>query len=228
MRGRAVFLLIAACHASAPPAPTTGTLQGQVRDQDSGAALANAALAFQRDGTLRPILLASATDGSYQLARLRPGRYDVTATYAGVTVDVRGVELVAGRTLDVDVDLPLGRAELHHLDFGDPRDGELRFYRPRGADPRVGGIEGTLADAVTRERIVGAVITATSPALTEAAQVVTDDHGRFALRDLPPGPYSVSAYYTITRHATIQVEHNRVPVRGGEAAVVPLFVETTP
>jgi hypothetical protein len=222
-----VLVVAAACHhAGGPPAPTTGTIGGKIRDQDTGTEIVNATIAIQREGTLRPTTAQSSIDGRYELARLPPGRYDVVATYAGVTIDVHGVALAAGRTVDVDLDLPLGRPEARTLEFGDPREDEIHHYRLPRADAAVGIIEGTVTETSTRERVAGAVVTASSPAMAQAAQAVTDDHGRFELAGLPPGEYSVSAYYTVARHGTIQVEHNRVPVRGGEAAVVPLLVET--
>lgn len=228
MRLAAVLVIAAACHhAGAPPAATTGAIAGQVRDHDTGAQIASAQLAIQREGTLRPTLVTSDPDGAYELLRLPPGRYDVTASYAGVTVDVHGVAVTAGHTIGVDVDLALGRPADLHLDFGDPHEGDLRHYRPRGANPTLGAIEGTVTDAATRERVPGAVVTATEATSHQTQQVITDDRGHFAIASLPPGEYSVSAYYTIARHGTIEVEHNRVPVRGGEAAVVPLFVELT-
>jgi hypothetical protein len=227
VRAAVLLVVAAACHRGAPPpAATTGAIAGKLRDEDTGTAIASATLAIQRDGTLRPITVISSPEGTYELLRLAPGRYDVTATYAGVTIDVHGVVVAAGRTVDVDLDLPLGRPEARHLDFGDPREGDIHHYRLPKADTAVGVIEGTVTEASTRERVVGAVVTASSPAMAQAAQAVTDDHGHFELTGLPPGEYSVSAYYTVARHGTIQIEHHRVPVRGGEAAVVPLFVET--
>jgi hypothetical protein len=222
----ALLVVVAACHHATPATPTTGGIAGLVRDQDSGTALARARLAIQRDGTLKPALIATGYDGTYALARLVPGRYDVTASYGGVTVDMRGVGVTAGHVVAVDLDLPLGRPFEEHLDFGDPRVGDVRHYQPLHADPATGAIEGTITDVATRERVGGSVVTATSPALPQAVQVITDDRGRFTIADLPPGTYSVSAYYTIQHHGTISVEHNLIPVRGGETAVVPLFIET--
>jgi hypothetical protein len=223
----ALLVVVAGCHHPAmPAAPTTGAISGLVRDQDSGAAIARAQLAVRRDGELNPALIATGDDGTYALERLAPGRYDVTASYAGVTVDVRGIGVIAGHDVAVDIDLPLGQPVEEHLDFGDPHEGEVRHYRPPHANPATGAIEGTVTDAATRERVPGSVVTTTSPALPQAVQVITDDRGRFTIGDLPPGTYSVSAYYTVQRHGTISVEHNLIPVRGGETAVVPLFVET--
>jgi hypothetical protein len=226
VRAAVLLVVAAACHhrGAAPPAAATGAIAGKIRDEDTGTAIASATLAIQREGTLRPTTVTSSPEGTYELLRLPPGRYDVTATYAGVTIDVHGVVIAAGRTVDVDLDLPLGRPEARHLDFGDPHEGDIHHYRLPKADATVGVIEGTVTEASTRERVAGAVVTGTSPAIT--AQAITDDHGHFELTGLPPGEYSVSAYYTVARHGTIQVEHHRVPVRGGEAAVVPLFVET--
>ncbi|HTJ41251.1 MAG TPA: carboxypeptidase-like regulatory domain-containing protein [Kofleriaceae bacterium] len=223
----ALLIVIAGCHhGSVPAAPTTGAIAGLVRDQDTGTAIARAQLAIQRDGTLTPALVTSGDDGLYDLDHLAPGRYDVTATYAGVTLEIRGVTVTAGHVVACDVDLALGRPEAQHVDFGDAHEGDVRHYTPANADPKAGALEGTVTDSATRERVPGAIVTATSPALTQAMQVITDDRGRFTIAALPPGTYSVSAYYTVAKHGTISVEHNLIPVRGGETAVVPLFVET--
>lgn len=228
MRVALIFLAAAACHHGhvGPPAPTTGAIAGLIRDRDSGQALPKAALAIQKDGELDPLLIDAGPDGAYEAPRLPPGRYDVTASYAGVTVDVRGVTVTAGHTAAVDLDLRLGQPVVEHVDYGDPHEGDVRTYRAPGADPTTGALEGTVADAATRERVPGAVVTATSPALRDAVQVITDDRGRYTIAPLAPGTYSVSAYYTVAHHATIQVERNQIPVHGGETAVVPLFVET--
>ncbi len=228
MRVRAAVLILAAaaCHPPAPPAPTAGAITGQVRDQDTGTTLPRAQIAVQADGALRPALVTTGDDGGYAIDRLAPGRYDVTASYAGVTVDVRAVIVSAGHATAVDLDVPLGRPETHHLDFGDPHAGDIRIYHPPHADPAKGALEGTVTDATTHERVPGAVVTATSPAMSQAVQVVTDDRGHFAIPDVPPGRYSVSAYYEVVHHGMISVEHNLIQLDGGETAVVPLFVET--
>ena len=230
MRVRAAVLILvaAACHPPAPPRPTTGAIAGRIRDQDTGTALARAALAIQRDGELRPTALTAGDDGAYVLDRLPPGTYDVTATYAGVTVEVHPIAVAAGRRIAVDIDVPLGRPEVHHVDFGDLHAGDLRVYHPPNADPKTCALEGTVADVATRERVPGAIVTATSPALPQAIQVVTDDEGRFTIPGVPPGRYSVSAYYTVEGHGTISVERNLIDVTGGETAAVPLFLETQP
>ena len=230
MRVRAAVLILAAaaCHPPAPPAPTTGAITGLVRDEDTGTALPRAQLAIRKDGALSPALVTTDDEGAYQIERLPPGRYDVTASYAGVTVDERAVIVSAGHATAVDLDLALGRPETHHIDFGDPhgtatcattarRTPIRRRARSRAPSP---------TGAVTHERVAGAVVTATSPALAQAVQVITDDRGRFTVPDVPPGQYSVSAYYEIAHHGTISVEHNLIQVAGGETAVVPLFVET--
>ena len=226
VRAAVLILAAAACHAPAPPAPTTGAIVGQVRDQDTGTTLPRAQIAVKADGALEPALATTGDDGGYAIDRLRPGRYEVTASYAGVTLDVSAVIVAAGHATAVDLDLALGRPEAHHLDFGDPHAGDIRIYRPPHADPAKGALEGTVTDAATHERVPGAVVTATSPAMPQAVQVVTDDRGHFAIPDVPPGQYSVSAYYEIAHHGTISVEHNLIQLAGGETVVVPLFVET--
>ena len=217
---------VGACHPpQRPAAPTTGGIGGLVRDHDSGAAIAVATLAVVREGELEPETNKSLSDGSYLFTRLAPGRYTVTAHFAGATVEVSGVDVGAGHVTALDLALDLGRPEEQHLDYGNAKDGAIDHYKLAGGDPALGVLEGTVTDSATRERVPGAVVTATSPVLETAMQAITDDHGRFALPDLPPGSYAVSAYYSMAGHGQIEVKHTSVAVVGGEGVVVPLWVE---
>jgi len=225
VRAAVLALALAACHAPHPPAPTTGAIAGLVLDQRSGQPLGMASVAIAREGQLAPTVDKTGNDGAFLFPRLTPGRYDVTASYAGVVVQIAGVRVTAGRTTEVDARLLLGVPGTSHVDFGDSHEGDVLRFHPPHADPARGLLVGTVTDVATRERIVGTVVTATSPALPQAIQVITDDHGRFRFPDLPPGKYAVSAYYTVAHHATIEVKHE-VEVHGGEGVSVPLFIET--
>jgi len=219
----AAALLLASCaHAAAPAA---GGIAGLVRDRDSGEPIALAAISVRRDGELAATTAKSGADGFYDVERLPPGRYQIAAHYAGVTVEVGGIAVAPGRVTAVDLPFELGRPERIHLELVDTAAVAIARFRPAGADPAHGRLDGTVTDTGTRERVVGAVVTVTSPALADAVQVVTDERGRFAVPDLPPGTYALSAYYAVTRRGTIEVRRTAIPISGGERVEVPLWVD---
>lgn len=225
------LVAIVACH----PTPrarraTTGGIMGLVRDRQSGAAIALAELDLRRDGALdRTAATKSSDRGVYSFEGLPPGRYALAAYYAGDSVEVDHIVVVAGQVAPVDLAFELGRGEPVVVDFGDPADGAIDHYTPRDGDPATGRIEGTVSDSATRQRVPGAVVTAVvagpAAAAQEARQVVTDDQGRFVFDGLSPGAYSISAYYSIQRRGQIEVQRNNLAVAGGQAVVVPLWIE---
>jgi hypothetical protein len=225
----AVIAVAAACHASGGPrrpAPTTGAILGLVRDRATGEPIRNAEISLRRDGDLARLANTSTTnDGVYDFDNLVPGRYSVMAYFAGDAVEVENIQVHAGRVAPVDVAFELGRSEPIVVDYGNAKDGAIDRYTLHGASAASGVIEGTVTDATTRERVAGAVVTALASGVIDAQQAVTDDHGRFVFPVVEPGVYAVSAYYTIARRGRIEVLRNNVDVKGGEAVVVPLWVE---
>jgi hypothetical protein len=223
-----ILAIAAACGARPNTAATstTGAVIGLVRDRASGEPIAMAELRLRADGELgAAIKSTSGRTGTYEIDALPPGRYSLTAYFAGDVVEVANIDVSAGRTTPVDVAFELGRTEPLRVDFGNASDGAIDYYRPRRGNPRTGLIEGTVSDTSTRERVPGAVVTALGTEVTDTRQTVTDEHGRFLFADLPPGIYAVSAYYTVQRRGQIEVLRNGLEVRGGEAVVVPLWVE---
>jgi hypothetical protein len=220
-------LAAAACHPQPRPAPTTGAIIGLVRDSATGEPIAFAELNLHADGELtRRAQAKSSREGLYDFDHLPPGRYSLTAYFAGDAVEVSNITIIAGRIAPVDVAFELGRAEPLVVDYGDPKDGAIARYTPKRADPKTGLIEGTVSDSATRERVSGAVVTALGgKSETETRQTITDDQGRFLFPDLPPGVYAISAYYTVSKRGQIEVLRNSLDVHGGEAVVVPLWVE---
>ena len=101
-------------------------------------------------------------------------------------------------------------------------------YRPAGADPTAGVIEGTVADMLSHERMRGAVVTIVRVGTLETHPTVTDDQGRYRLEGLAPGAYDVSAYYSVVRRGQLEVRRGNVDVVGGETVVVPLWLEVEP
>jgi large repetitive protein len=236
MRVLAVLTLAAgalgACRPPPVTRPTTGGIIGLVRDGATGESIGKAELVLRADGQLeRGATAVTTAEGFYEFEKLPPGRYTITAHYAGETVEITNIAITAGRGAPVDIAFELGRADPLTVDYGNPDDGAIRHYRPKAADPSTGMIEGTVTDAATRERVPGAVVTAIVMVADHAAtdanveQSVTDAHGRFVFPRLAPGTYVVSAYYTIERRGQIEVQRNGLAVQAGEALVVPLWVE---
>ncbi|HEU0036738.1 MAG TPA: carboxypeptidase regulatory-like domain-containing protein [Kofleriaceae bacterium] len=65
-----------------------------------------------------------------------------------------------------------------------------------------GTIAGTLTDKKTGEPLIGATVVATSKALKGEQVMLTDEHGRYTMPNLPPGQYTLTYYYdnsTFTR-----------------------------
>lgn len=222
-------LAAAACHAQVKPtAPaTTGMIIGLVRDSATGEPIALAELNLRADGELsRKSQAKSSHEGVYDFDKLRPGRYSLTAYFAGDVVEVGNITVVAGRIAPVDIAFELGRTEPLVVDYGNPQEGAIARYTPKQANPNTGLIEGTVSDSATRERVPGAVVTALFGDRTDSTlQTITDARGRFVFPDLPPGVYAVSAYYSIATRGQIEVLRNSLDVHGGEAVVVPLWVE---
>jgi len=229
VRAVLVVTLVSACGAAPPhrPADTTGAILGLVRDKTTGEPIAMAEVALRRDDGLEKLAATKTTnDGVYDFDALAPGLYSVNVYFAGDGVEVDKIKVVAGRVAPVDVAIDLGQpGPVVVIDYSHSKDGAIDRYKPANASADVGMIEGTVSDATTRERVAGAVVTALGSGVTDAHQAVTDDRGRFVFPDIPPGTYAVSAYYTIQRRGQIEVLRNNVDVKGGEAVVVPLFVE---
>ncbi|HEU0029671.1 MAG TPA: carboxypeptidase-like regulatory domain-containing protein [Kofleriaceae bacterium] len=69
-----------------------------------------------------------------------------------------------------------------------------------GANAGAGAIQGVILDGAN-EPIIGATIVATSPAMRGEVPVICDEHGRFAMPNLPPGHYTLTFYYGDATHA---------------------------
>ncbi len=219
-------LTLAACGAAQIAAhPTTGSIVGLARDHDSGDPVALADLRLRAQGSFAPLVAHSASNGTYTFDHLEPGQYSLDATFAGQPVFVQNISVRVGNATFVDVVFTLGRPDPIHIDFGNWHDGEIEHYHP----PRLGGqlamIEGTISDTGSRDRVSGAVVTVSGGPNREVEQAVSDDAGRFKFDALAPGTYEVSAYYSISGRAQVEVRRSDVHVAGAEAAIVPLWIE---
>lgn len=221
-----VVLVLAACGAAQhPTAPKVGSIAGVARDHDSGDPVAHAELRVRAQGEMRARSATSGKQGMFAFDHLPPGRYDLSASFAGQPVTVDNIDVAAGKTAVVDVTFTLGRPDPITVDFGNPKEGQIDRYHPAHHAQVTAIIEGTVSDAATHERVPGAVITASSGADASALQGVTDDQGRFRFDDVAPGTYTVSAYYSIAGHGQIEQRRSDITVAGGEGVRVPLFIE---
>jgi hypothetical protein len=215
--------LAVACGGARVAGETRGGIHGVARDQDTGTPIAHAAIHLRAAGQLAATSTTSGANGSFTFLHLAPGVYSINAEFAGQPVDIEGIEVNAGATVPIDLTFTLGRPDPIHLDFGDPKSGAIARYRPPGLASTKATIEGTVRDAATRGGVVGAVVTVVGSSGT--LPTVTDDDGRYRLTSVEPGTYVVSAYYSISGRGQIEVRRSDIHVAGGEAVVVPLWIE---
>lgn len=224
----ALVVLTVACHAppARAPAPTTGAISGQVRDRVTGDPVE--ATLTAHDQASFAVASARTVDGEYTIAELAPGTYDMVVVLSGTTMQLTDIPVAAGRTTAFDVPVDVGAVEVPPAAYGALESSDIRTYTPRdlARSPR-GRLEGTVTDTVSRERVVGAVVVATSDALPDVLTGVSDDRGRYRFDDLPPGDYTLSAFYQVARRGQIEVRRSGVAVPAETAVIVPLFVEVS-
>ena len=226
LRAVRMYLLLglAACGGAQRPRPTVGAIAGLARDHDSGDPIAHADVHIRLKGEMGARSLTTSKDGTYQLDHLKPGTYSLNAEFAGQPIDIEDIVVKPGDTAVVDLTFTLGRPDPVHYDFGNAHDGAIDHFHPKGVSPSQAVIEGTINDAGTRDRVIGAVVYAVDQSGT-AISTVTDDSGRYRF-DTSPGTYSVSAYYSIGGRGQIEVRRMGIRVDGAEGVIVPLWVET--
>ncbi|HEY4182310.1 MAG TPA: carboxypeptidase-like regulatory domain-containing protein [Kofleriaceae bacterium] len=227
----ALAVSMAACaHGGrAYPRASDGAITGLVRDYTTGdpIAMADIQLISAAASKAAPVRTHSDKKGNYDLAHVKPGRYELTAQFAGQPLRVKNIEVKAGGSAYVDLTFTLGSPDLVEWDWNDPRRAEINRYQPKDLAPNAARIEGTVNDTGTHERVAGAVVTAVMPDTEKTEQTVSDDQGRYQFENVTPGMYTVSAYYSISGHGQIEVQRNSIPVAAEEAVVVPLWVELT-
>ncbi len=218
-------LSLAACGAAQTAHPTTGSIVGLARDHDSGDPVGQADLRLRAQGSFTPMIARSTTNGAYTFDHLEPGLYSLDASFAGQPVYVQNIAVRKGNATFVDVVFTLGRPDPIRIDFGNWHDGEIEHYHPHRLGDQLAMIEGTITDTGSRDRVAGAVVTVSGGPNREVEQAVSDDQGRFKFEALAPGTYEVSAYYSISGRAQVEVRRSDVHVDGAEAAIVPLWIE---
>ncbi len=207
---------------NAPVSPTLGAITVLSRDHDSGEVVAHADLALRGAETRA---LTSSKYGFATFDRLRPGTYDLVATFAAQPYEIDGINVVANQTLYLDVVFTLGRADPIKVRFGDAHSAAIDKYRPKDINPTLARIEGTVTESTSHVSVAGAVVTAQSPSSINALQAVTDDRGHYRIDDVPPGTYVVSADYSMGGRGQIEVRRSDIELVAGDAVIVPLAVE---
>jgi hypothetical protein len=222
-----VAVSLAACHAQPRRAePERGGIAGQVRDRLTGEAVTATLTAHDQDSFVVDTA-HTAADGSYAIADLAPGVYDMVVVLKGTTLQLTDIPVRAGHVTAFDVPVDIGAVEVPPVAYAQIEGDALKTYQPPGLDPEKSRLEGTVTDSVSRERVAGAVVVATSPDLSEVLTVVSDDRGRFRFPDGPPATYTLSAFYQVARRGQIEVRRSGVEAPPGTAVIVPIFIEVT-
>lgn len=225
----AVLVALAACGSAQHPVPQPkgGSIAGVARDHDSGEPVAKATVVVRPEGVLANArTVTTDAKGNYSLPDLPEGTYSLSASFAGQPISVEHITMTHGHPATVDLTFTLGRPDPVQVDFGNPKEGAIDRYRPPHHSQATGLIEGVVMDSGSRDRVPGAVVTATRGPDVNALQGVTDDQGRYKFDDVEPGTYIVSAYYSIGGRAQIEIRRSDIAVAGGEGVIVPLWIES--
>jgi hypothetical protein len=114
----AAAIAASACAGAAHVAFPTGTIAGLARDRASGDPIAKAAIAVRAEGAALPHLATRSGDrGRYSVPHLSPGRYRLSATFAGQPLEVANIEVRAGQTTEVELVFTLERPEPIWIDL---------------------------------------------------------------------------------------------------------------
>jgi hypothetical protein len=196
---------------------------GLARDSHTGEPVAMAEIEIKGPNVRKT---STNKSGLYTIDGLAAGTYSLKGVFAGQPIRVTKIDVRDGEAVYVDLMFTLGDPQPIFIVYGD-KSAEITRYRPKSIQPSAIIIEGTVSDLATRERVVGAVVTAV---YTDAAkqlhteQTITDDHGRYRFENIPPGAYTISAYYSIGGRAQVEMQRG-VDVVATEAVIVPLVIE---
>ena len=168
-----VLLVLTACLPALAAAAQSGTasVTGQVLDQ-SGAAVPNAVIAIHRFATGFERRVETDSEGTFSVAELAPGDYEVTATSAGFAVAVQRVSLRAGESRRLPLQLRVG---------GLTEDVVVVAGEIAGSHERLRRLPGSV-DIVDGETLDKSRVMTTSEALRKAAGVHVRDEEGFGLR----------------------------------------------
>ena len=102
----ALFCVLASSFASAQTA-TPGGIQGLVTTQGGTVALPGTEVTVTDESGRQVAQVACGEDGRYRVADLPPGRYHVSASLAGFDIGRREAVVIAGKSTDLSLDLPI-------------------------------------------------------------------------------------------------------------------------
>lgn len=210
--------------AVAPRAKLAAAVLGLARDSHTGEPVAMADIELRGPEGRRT---STNKNGLYSIDGLAGGTYSLRGVFAGQPIEITKIPVRDGEATYVDLMFTLGDPQPITVVFGD-HSAEITRYLPKDIAPQVAIIEGTVSDVSTRERVVGAVVTAAhlDPAnQLQTEQTISDDHGRYRFDNVVPGLYTVSAYYSIGGRAQVEVQRNKIEVHAAEAVIVPLVIE---
>jgi len=205
-----------------------GIVLGITRDVDSGDPIALATVLLRRQGETFNQATKSSDRGLYQFYKLAPGRYNAMASFAGQTITVNDVVVVAGESVAVDFPFSLANPQSVTLSYGNGLDSAIFRFRPKRTTPQTARIEGTLTDNNSRGRVIGAAISLIPEKDAQnLQQTVTDEFGQFSFDEVPPGTYSLSSYYALQGRGQVELRRSGITVEAGEGVRVPLWVEVS-
>jgi hypothetical protein len=207
---------------------TDGIVLGITRDIDSGDPIALATILIRRQGETFNQATKSSDRGLYQFYKLGPGRYNAMASFAGQTITVNDVVVVAGEAVAVDFPFSLANPSHLTLSYGNGLDSAIFRFHPKNTTQQTARIEGTLSDNNSRGRVIGAAISLIpDDGAANLQQTVTDEYGQFSFDDVRPGTYSLSSYYALQGRGQVELRRSGITVAAGEGVRVPLWVEVS-
>lgn len=214
-----VALLVACGGKGAERPKLKAAILGLARDSHTGEPVAMADLELRGPS---PRTTSTNKYGLYTIDGIAAGTYTLRGVFAGQPIEISKIPVRDGEATYVDLMFTLGDPQPINVVFGD-HSAEITRYHPKNIQPSASLIEGTVSDVSTRERVVGAVVTAANQSHTE--QTISDDHGRYRFENVSPGLYTVSAYYSISGRGQVEVQRNKIEVNATEAVIVPLLIE---
>ncbi len=111
------LVCLAACGAPQHARPATGAIAGLARDRASGDPIAKAEIRVRAEATAAQLVTASSDRGRYGVDHLAPGRYSLSAAFAGQPLEVVNIDVRAGEVTTVDLVFTLGRPDRIRVDF---------------------------------------------------------------------------------------------------------------
>ncbi|HTZ86185.1 MAG TPA: carboxypeptidase-like regulatory domain-containing protein [Solirubrobacteraceae bacterium] len=182
--GAAVKNVSAVLEPVAPPPPPTGTISGTVTSATTSAPLANAHVCAVNIATALETCTASDASGTYALAELAPGEYDVefVAAEGGEAYEPQWYKEKSSKAEAEAVKVTSGANT-------EAVDAKLQPTPP--PPPPTGTISGTVTSATTSAPLANIRVCAVSLATAVETCILTDASGAYALPELAPGDYHV-------------------------------------